>query len=229
MIHHDLASPDVGCPRVRTVWRSALGLNELEAEAGQGSGTARFRSMLGRRLGLLAALGLALPGCVTDNAPESSASVAGATAAVPALDLLADTTWPAEYDADPLWVRAAAGDDLDQARLARRESAESLVAAVAQGGSLGRVALASLSHASDRRTARGALCALLARATPASLGPLLAALLDAVMDAPATEESVDPDADARCAEVVEGVTRRALPTPFDRDRAQVVLSRLRPR
>ncbi len=174
-------------------------------------------------------LWLALPGCVTDSAPESSASVAGATVDVPALDLMAETAWPAEYGADPLWVRAGAGDDLDQARLARRESAESLVAAVAQGGSLGRVALASLSHASDRRAARGALCALLARATPASLGPLLAALLDVVMDAPATEESLDPDADARCAEAVEGVTRRELPTPFDRDRAQVVLSRLRPR
>jgi hypothetical protein len=228
MIHHDLAHPDLGCPRVRIAWRSALELNRLEANAGP---TARplQPSPAGRRLGFLAALALALTACVTDNAPESSASLAGASAAEPGLDLMAEAAWPAEYMADPLWVRAGGGDDLDQARLARRESAESLVGAVARGGSLGRVALASLSYASDRRAARGALCALLPRAKEASLGPLLAALLDVVMDAPATEEALDPDADARCAQAVEEVTRRELPTPFDRDRAQVVLSRLRPR
>lgn len=191
--------------------------------------TRLLRSPTWRCLGPLAALAIVLPACVTDNTPKRSAPVAGANAAEPALDLTSETAWPAEYMADPLWVRAAAGDDLDQARLARRENAESLVAAVAQGGSLGRVALASLSYASDRRVARGPLCALLSRAKQASLGPLLAALLDVVMDAPATEEALDPDADARCAEAVEGVTRRELPTPFDRDRAQVVLSRLRPR
>jgi hypothetical protein len=225
MIHHDLANPGMGCPRVRVASRSALELNRLEADAGPGVRPLQPSGFLA----LVAALTLALPGCVTDNTPESSASLAGANTGEPALDLMIEAAWPAEYVADPLWVRAGAGDDLDQARLARRESAESLVAAVAQGGSLGRVALASLSYASDRRAARGALCALLSRAKQASLGPLLAALLDVVMDAPATEEVLDPDADARCAQAVEAVTRRELPTPFDRDRAQVVLSRLRPR
>jgi hypothetical protein len=166
--------------------------------------------------------------CATDNAPESSASEAVPHANEPPLDLSGERTWPAEYAQDPLWVRAAAGDDIDQARLARRESASSLLTAVAVGGSLGRAALAALPYASDRRAVLGALCALLARANAASQGALLAALYDAVMDAPDTEDAVDPTADRRCIDVLRDVAARELRDERDRDRARVVLGRLQP-
>jgi hypothetical protein len=137
---------------------------------------------------------------------------------------MGDAPWPDEYTADPLWARASVGDDIDQARLARRESAESLLAAVSHGGSLGRAALAALPYASDRRGARGALCALLDRADAASLGPLLGALYDMVMNAPGVEDVLDPSGDRRCRDVLQDATRRRLQDPADRDRAQVVLA-----
>jgi hypothetical protein len=170
------------------------------------------------------ALGL---GCVTDNAPESSASAAAPGASEPSLDLTGEAAWPPEFTADPLWVRASSGDDIDQARLARRESAESLLVAVAHGGSLGRAALAALPYAADRRGAQGTLCALLARADAASFGPLLATLYDVAMNAPSTEDPIDPSAERRCAEVLTSATRHEPGRPEDRDRAQVVLARLR--
>lgn len=166
-------------------------------------------------------------GCVTDSAPESSASAAAPRASEPSLDLTGEAPWPAEYTADPLWVRAASGDDIDQARLARRESAGTLLVAIAKGGSLGRTALAALPYASDRRGSQDALCALLARADAASFTPLLAALYDVVMNAPRTEDPTDPSDERRCADILESATRRELGGPEARDRAQVVLARLR--
>jgi hypothetical protein len=196
--------------------------------AGMPTGSAlpsRWGALFARHLTCVAfALG---PGCVTDNAPESSASAAAPRASEPSLDLTGEAAWPPEYTADPLWVRASSGDDLDQARLARRENAESLLAAVAQGGSLGRAALAALPYAADRRGAQGTLCALLARADAASLGPLLAALYDVVMDAPSTEDPIDPSAQRRCLEVLTSAAQREPGRPEDRDRAQVLLARLR--
>jgi hypothetical protein len=193
--------------------RSALRLNRLEATLARGVAGA-------------AGVALALVACVTDgaSAPESSASAAALHASGPALDLMSDAPWPAEYTADPLWARASIGDDIDQARLARRESAESLLTAVGHGGSLGRAALAALPYASDRGGARGALCALLARADAASLRPLLGVLYDVVMNAPGTEDVLDPSADRRCSDVLQDAARRRLQDPADRDRAQVVLA-----
>lgn len=183
--------------------------------------------MLGRLLVARVAVGLALGlGCVTDNAPESSASAAAPRVHEPSLDLTGDAAWPAQYTTDPLWVRAASGDDIDQARLARRENAEALVAAVAYGGSLGRTALAALPYAGDRRDTQGMLCALLARADAASVEPLLAALYEVVMNAPSTEGPIDPSAKRGCADILESATR-APERPEHGDRAQVVLARLR--
>jgi hypothetical protein len=185
----------------------------------------RWAGVLARHLACFAlALGL---GCVTDSAPESSASAAAPRASEPALDLMGEAAWPPEYTSDLLWVRASSGDDIDQARLARREDAESLLVAVAHGGSLGRAALAALPFADDRRGAQGTLCSLLARADAASLGPLLAALYDVVMNAPRTEEPIDPSAERRCAEVLTSASRPESGRPEDRDRAQAVLARLR--
>lgn len=190
-------------------------------------GGQRSRS-LGWQL-LASAGGLALSlACVTDSAPESSATARAERASEPAFELVSDAPWPPEYSSDALWTRAAAGDDFDRARLARREGAEGLLEAVARGGRLGRVALAALEFAGDRRAARGALCALAARADAVSLGPLLVALLDVVVDAPPVEGSIDAAADARCPGVLEGLLERGLPSPADQDRAAAVLTRLRP-
>jgi hypothetical protein len=179
--------------------------------------------------GLPLALGLSLllaVACVTDSAPESSASAKPARASEPALDLVGDAPWPSEYAKDPLWVRASAGIDFDQARLARRESATSLLAAAAHGGSLGRAALAALAYASDRRGALGALCALVEKAAAASQGELIAALYDIVMNAPAIEDVLDPDADLRCSDLLKEAVRRDVRDAGDLDRARAVLARL---
>jgi hypothetical protein len=177
--------------------------------------------------GVLCAGGLLVGvACVTDNTPESSASAAAPHASPPPLALSGERVWPAEYARDPLWVRASVGDDIDQARLARRENASALLAAVAEGGSLGRTALAALAYANDRRGALGALCALFARADAASQGPLLGALYDVVMDAPGVEDVLDPSADGRCADVLRDAAAREFGDDGSRDRAQVVLARL---
>jgi hypothetical protein len=167
-------------------------------------------------------LGLA---CATDSAP--SASAPAAPASEPVFELGSDGPWPAEYANDPLWKRAASGDDFDRARLARREGALGLLAAVSHGGQLGRVGLASLEHASDRHTGRGVLCSLLGRADAASVGPLLEALLEVVVNAAPSEESLDPVADARCPALLEALAQRDSLGPSEQDRAAAVLTRLR--
>lgn len=160
-----------------------------------------------------------------DNAPDKSA---GSTTPnePPPLTLSGDAPWPARYAAEPRWVRARAGDDFALARLASHESAESLVAAVAEGGSLGRVALQAVPYAPDRYATRGPLCALLPRADAAGRGLLLAALFDAVIGAPPSEDAVDPAADALCARELEAAAQLEPQAPVDRDRALAVRGRL---
>jgi hypothetical protein len=164
-------------------------------------------------------------GCARDGSSSSSASAPAAQE--PQLDLIGDAPWPAAYSADPLWVRAAAGDDLDRARLGRRESAGALLDAVRSGGSLGRVALSAFAYASDRRSERHALCELCARAEPSSRALLVQTLLDTVLNAPPAEEARDPDADARCARTLEAIEQNSDATPTERDGARVLLGRLR--
>ena len=177
--------------------------------------------LLGVLLGVLIGVG-----CVTDNTPESGASVGPGAGGPPPLDLVADAPWPAPYDSDPVWRRAATGNDMDLARLARRENADALLAAVPQGGSLGRTALAALPYAADRHTARGPLCAYLSRAQGPSLSLLLAGLFEAVVEAPRTVESHDPAADAQCTDALRALGAE-LASPGDRDRVVSVLDRLR--
>lgn len=173
----------------------------------------------------LLAAALLLSACARDGSSSATASAPAPEA--PLLDLSGDAPWPAAYSADPLWLRAAAGDDLDRARLARRESAASLLAAVHIGGSLGRVALSALVYASDRHAERGALCELCTRAEPSSRALLLDALFDSVINAAPTEEIGDPGADARCALVLEALARGEDATVAEQDRAAVLLGRLR--
>ncbi len=181
----------------------------------------------GRRDGLRAlGVGVLVLGsaCATDG--TSGRASPGLAPPEPQLDLVREVPWPAPYASDPTWLRARDGDDLDRARLGHRESAEALLDAVRLGGSLGRVALAALAHASDRGEQRGALCELSGRTEPASLSLVLDALFDSVLNAPASEED-RPDADARCAQTLERIAGGSDATPTERDRAGVVLDRLR--
>jgi hypothetical protein len=182
-------------------------------------------TMAARGRWALVACAFLAAGCARDG--TSSATASPPVPEEPRLDLFADAPWPPAYTADPLWVRASAGDDLDRARLARRENAGSLLGVVQSGGSLGRVALSAFAYSSDRRSVRLALCELCGRAAASSRGLLLDALLDAVLNAPPTEETRDANADARCTRALEALVQSADTAPAERDRAAVVLGRLR--
>jgi hypothetical protein len=166
-------------------------------------------------LALLAALAL---GCFTDAARRGRADP-GAAPASPPVDLVSDTPWPPAYGDDPLWRRASTGSDFEHARLAQRESAASLLMALRVGGSLGRTALAALPFASDRREVVGPLCELVLGPAPATSSLLLASLYEALSDAPRSEESVDPRADAACASQLRQLAESDSSSPEDRDRA----------
>lgn len=189
-------------------------------------GAERARGWASWRIACLGSFAIGLA-CATSSSPESGASAQAARANAPAFELASEAPWPAEFAADPLWTRAAAGDDFDRARLARRESADGLLRALEHGGSLGRVALHSLEHASDRRARRGALCALIARADGASRGMLIAALLEIVLNAPRTDEPLDSAADAGCPATLEALAQRDSVTPRELDDAAAVLARWR--
>ena len=177
-------------------------------------------------MGLLAVSFLGAIACVRDNTADSAAG-GPQPAGPPPLVLTSDAPWPPRYASDPTWSRAAARDDFALARLAGREGAEALLAAVGEGGSLARVALAALPFAPDRHAARGGLCALLPRVDAASRSLLLAALFDVVIGAPMTDDSVDPGADAICARELDAAARLEPQPPIDRDRALAVRGRLR--
>lgn len=181
---------------------------------------------------ILLSAGAGLASCVPDRSQGGRASTTGGGSAEPgqpALDLTGEATWPAAYATDPLWVRASTGDDLDHARLARSESGSSLVAALAHGGSLGRTALAAFAYVRDRRDARSQLCELVRGPSTATTSLLLAALHEAVSNGPLTEESIDPQADARCARRLRELASGDDLGDSDRDRALGTLARLESR
>jgi hypothetical protein len=170
--------------------------------------------------------GAVLFGCVPDAARRARAGSERSAPQRPVLDLAPDAPWPAPYDADPLWRRAASGDDFDRARLGRSEGAASLLAALSLGGSLGRTALAALPFARDRREVVGSLCDLALGPVPPTSSWLLGAIYEALADGPRTEESVDPTADALCTSNLRQLSERSGMSPEDRDRALGAISLL---
>ncbi|MEO8178333.1 MAG: hypothetical protein ABI895_05815 [Deltaproteobacteria bacterium] len=166
--------------------------------------------------------------CMPDAARRGQAGheQAAGSPGRPALDLSRDAAWPAAYDSDPLWRRAAAGSDFERARLAQSESAAALLVALSEGGSLGRTALAVLPYAEDRREVVGRLCALALGPVPPTSSWLLAAIHEAIANGPRTEESVDPGADALCTNHLRQLAERADTSPEDRDRALGAISLL---
>jgi hypothetical protein len=165
-------------------------------------------------------------GWVPEAARRSLAGGERSTPERPLLDLTLDTPWPAPYDADPIWRRAAAGDDFDRARLGRSAGAASLLAALSLGGSLGRTALAALPFAGDRRAAVASLCDLALGPVPPTSSWLLGAIHEALVNGPRTEESVDPAADALCAGNLRQLSERSGISPEDHDRALGAISLL---
>jgi hypothetical protein len=162
-------------------------------------------------------------GCVTDTAHRGQA---GREQAPPPLDLTGDAPWPAPYDTDPLWRRAATGGDFERARLAQRESSTTLLTALTRGGSLGRIALAVLPYASDRAEIIGPLCDLTLGPSSPTSSWLIDTLFEAIAHAPRTEESVDRAAEARCADTLRQLAEQTGGSPEDRDRALGALSLL---
>ncbi|MEY2934577.1 MAG: hypothetical protein RL033_5326 [Pseudomonadota bacterium] len=162
-------------------------------------------------------------GCVTDTAHRGPA---GREQASPPLDLTGDAPWPAPYDTDAFWRRAATGGDFERARLAQRESSTTLLTALMRGGSLGRTALAVLPYASDRAEIIGPLCELTLGPTPPTSSWLIDILFEAIAHAPRTEESVDRAAEARCADTLRQLTEQSGGSPEDRDRVLSALSLL---
>lgn len=170
---------------------------------------------------MMCALACTQPG----QAPSVDGNARG-SAAIPPFDLSLEAPWPAPYAGARSWARAASGDDLDHAQLAQHESAASLLEAIAHGGSLGRTALRALAYAPDRREARGGLCALAARAEPATLQLLTAALLEVIAHAPLTEEAVDPRADAECRRILAEIAGRPTLAAADKDRLLAAVQEL---
>ena len=147
----------------------------------------------------------------------------------PPFSLAGDAPWPSPYADDPLWLAAARGDDIDRARLAQRETARMLLAAIERGGSLGRTALLSLEFAADRLAIQTDLCALAMRAETTSLGLLMEASLEALSNAPRNEETLDARTDAECSRVFAEIQKRPNVASADRDRAESAARRLETR
>lgn len=147
----------------------------------------------------------------------------------PAFDLTTEAPWPAPYDSDIVWLRARRGDDLEHARLGRREGARSLLDAMAHAGSLGLTALQALQHAPDRRDVRRDLCGLATRAEGRTLQLLLEAVHELLMEAPQNEEMVNPAADAACQQVLDDIAGRPALNGSTRDLAIAASRHLAPR
>ena len=168
---------------------------------------------------------LALMACVPDSSRRGPAARDQATERPP-LNLGSEVPWPTPYVADPLWQRAASGSDFDRARLARKEGATSLLAALTVGGSLGRAALGALPYAEERREVLGRLCELVAGTAAPTASLLVESIYDVVANGPVSEESVDQRADALCATRLRELAESDRASPEDRDRAQSTIARL---
>jgi hypothetical protein len=170
----------------------------------------------------------ALMACVPDSSRRGPAARDQAEEAAerPPLDLSSEGPWPSAYATDPLWQRAASGSDFDRARLARKEGATSLLAALTVGGSLGRVALHALPYADERREVLGRLCELVPGTAAPTASLLVESIYDVVANGPVSEEAVDPRADALCAISLRQLSESDQASPDDRDRAQSALARL---
>ncbi|HKO91922.1 MAG TPA: hypothetical protein VJU61_12255 [Polyangiaceae bacterium] len=171
---------------------------------------------------------VALVACVPDSSRRGPGArdQAGEAADRPPLDLSTDGVWPSPYSTDPLWQRAASGSDFDRARLARKEGASSLLAALRVGGSLGRLALGALPYAGERREVLGRLCELISGTAAPTASLLVESIYEVVANGPVSEESVDPGAEAACALQLRQLSESDRASPEDRDRAASAIARL---
>lgn len=96
-------------------------------------------------------------------------------------------TWTLPYSDSLLWRQAARGDAIDRARLADHHTSDSLVALVAAGGPVGKIALNCIPYLEDRYVAAYGLCELLPRASGETLQQVLGGLLAAMPGGPGQE------------------------------------------
>jgi hypothetical protein len=129
---------------------------------------------------------------------------------------------PTALTEDPHWRRALERDPIDLARLADREGALGLLAAVELGGSLGLTGLQALPYAEDGELALGRLCELLPRLPEPGRRAVLVALHSIVQKlvvARADRERLAAEAVGACRSALTGVAKQAEASPDDRDLA----------
>ncbi len=119
------------------------------------------------------------------------------------------------FSEDPLWKRAAGGQELDLFRLAQKEGAYGLLEGVDAGRDVALTALAALPHAPDAELALGRLCDLLKQLPSPPNHALLESIRDVAARPPTQREVVDSTGYARCL-----VVTRALDERTDLDPAQ---------
>ena len=113
---------------------------------------------------------------------------------------------------EALWKQAGQGDELDLERLAAREGAVGLLAAVREGGTVSKTALAALPFAEDAELALGPLCDSLASQKGA--GEALRAVQAIASRLPASAERLDVEGARRCFGVLGELERStALDSP----------------
>lgn len=182
------------------------------------------RDALGLLLGLAISSGIACtasgrPGASATAAPDAGASARGLDASgVPDLEPGPART-PTPLADDPLWQRAARGDAIDLQRLADREGAVGLIAAVEIGRSLGLTALAALPYAEDGELALGRLCELAPRVEGSGRRALLVAIRGVIGAMSPDRERLAAEDLKPCAEALARLARDFRLAPADRDLA----------
>ncbi len=156
--------------------------------------------------------------CAAPRAPSGAPSPSASRVRTPAPAPSFTSSTPALPD-DSLWQRASHGDAIDLARLAEREGAAGLLAALDGGGAPGRAALLALPYAPDAQLAAGRLCQLSTRVDASSRSLVLIAL-HGVLSRPPPGERLDAAGLARCRIELTHLEQRVDLSGSDRDRTE---------
>ncbi|MEN9581827.1 MAG: hypothetical protein RJA70_4836 [Pseudomonadota bacterium] len=155
-----------------------------------------------------------LLGCGQGLLPDTARSVPNLArpAATPAPLRAAGPLEPALH-ADTWWQQAASGDDLDLARLARREGAHLLLQRAERGGREGYVALSALPFAPDARGALTRACAVVFSVPAVDRAFALSMFVTTLTESGPMGENLDLSLDG-CASAIESA-RSAVPAPSE--------------
>ncbi len=154
-------------------------------------------------------------GCGTQPPARAPEPISAAPATEERLPKLS----PGAPEGDALWRAAATGEPIDRRRLAEREGAAGLLAAVERGGTQGLVALAALPEAGDGEIALGRLCELAERLKDEGRRPLLNALNALIVRMEPDRERLAGHALSACAAALDRMLKRPDLAPHERDLA----------